>query len=138
MNTSLQSREIQEAIAAADNAIEHLNRARQCLNSAGNWGLLDMFGGNVLTGLFKHSKMSSAEQEINEARYALQNFSKELQDVEGYSSIHINEFLTFADFFFDGFIVDVWVQTKIAEAKRQCDEAIQRVSAIRKQLVAAM
>jgi len=129
-------KEIDEAISAADDAIIHLERARGCLNSAGNWGLLDMFGGNVITGLFKHSKMANAEREINDARYALQRFSKELRDVSGFSSIHINDFLTFADFFFDGFLVDVFVQSKIADAKKQCDEAIRQVRSIRSQLVA--
>ena len=132
----LERKEINEAIQAADDAIMHLERARSCLNSAGNWGLLDMFGGNVITGLFKHGKMASAEREIDNARYALQRFSKELRDVSGFSEIHINEFLTFADFFFDGFIVDIWVQSKISDAKRQCDEAIRQVKRIRSQLAA--
>ncbi len=130
----LERKEINEAIQAADDAIIHLESARRCLNSAGNWGLLDMFGGNVITGLFKHGKMASAEREIDNARYALQRFSKELRDVRGFSEIHINEFLTFADFFFDGFIIDIWVQSKISDAKRQCDEAIRQVKSIRSQL----
>ena len=67
-------REIAEAIEAADVALEHLKRARQCLNSAGNWGLLDIFGGNWITGFVKHSKMNNAEREIDDARYALQAF----------------------------------------------------------------
>ena len=63
--------------------------------------------------------MGNAEREVQEAKYALQKFSKELRDVSGYSSIHINDFLTFADFVFDGFLADVLVQSKISEAKRQ-------------------
>ncbi len=126
--------EVREAIYAADDALEHLMRAKQCLNSAGNWGLLDLFGGNMITGLMKHGKMATAEREIEEARWALKNFSRELSDVEGASSIHINDFLTFADFFFDGFVADIFVQSKIGNAKKQCDEAIRRVRTIRDQL----
>ncbi|MCR5099868.1 MAG: hypothetical protein K6B41_00780 [Butyrivibrio sp.] len=133
MNT-IDKREVTEAINAADDALMHLNSARQCLNSASNWGLLDMFGGNMITGLFKHGKMASAEREIEQARYSLQKFSRELRDVHGFSSIHINDFLSFADFFFDGFVADVLVQSKISSAKRQCDEAIRRVQDIRNQL----
>lgn len=132
--SNIDRREINEAITAADEAIIHLSRARQCLNSAGNWGLLDLFGGNLITGLVKHGKMASAEQEIEEARFALQRFSKELRDVQGVSSIHIGDFLTFADFFFDGFVADVLVQSKISNAKKQCDEAIRQVQQIRDQL----
>ena len=130
----IERREVKEAVEAADDALYHLKSARSCLNSAGNWGLLDMFGGNLITGLLKHGKMASAEREIDEARYALQKFSKELRDVHGFSSIHIGDFMTFADFFFDGFVADVLVQSKISNAKKQCDDAIRRVQDIRNQL----
>ncbi len=130
--------EIEEAIAAADEALYHLKNARNSLGSAGTWGLFDIFGGNMLSGLIKHSKMGEAEREVEAAKYALQKFSKELQDVSGYSSIHIDGFLTFADFFFDGFLADVIVQSKISEAKKQCDDAIYRVSTIRNELAAKL
>ena len=42
-------------------------------------------------------------------------------------NIDVGGFLTFADFFFDGFLADVMVQSKINNAKRQVDEAIRRV-----------
>ena len=130
----VERREIKEAISAADDALYHLESARKYLGSAGNWGLVDIFGGGMITGLIKHSKMGNAEREVREAKYALQKFSKELRDVSGYRSIHINEFLTFVDFVFDGFLADVVVQSKISEAKRQCDDAIRHVIAIRREL----
>ena len=129
-------RELQEAIQAADDALYHLQSARKYLNSAGNWGLLDIFGGGFISGIVKHDKMSDAEFEIEQTREALQKFSKELRDVSGYSSIHINSFLTFADFVFDGIVADVMVQSQISKAKRECDDAIRRVSAIREELIA--
>jgi hypothetical protein len=130
-----QKREIEEAIVAADDALYHLRSARNYLGSASNWGLWDIFGGGLISGLVKHSKMSDAEREVNAAKYSLQKFSRELQDVSGYSSIHIDDFITFADFFFDGLVADIIVQSKIRDAKIQCDDAIQRVSAIRTELV---
>ncbi|MBE5917338.1 MAG: hypothetical protein E7273_10915 [Pseudobutyrivibrio ruminis] len=132
--TEIEIKEIREAISAADDALTYLRSARRYLDSAGNWGLLDMFGGGLISGLMKHSKMGDAEREINNARYALQRFSKELRDVSGYSSIHINDFLTFADFFFDGFVADILVQSKIGEGKRQCDDAIRQVESIKLEL----
>ena len=134
MTTAYDIKEINEAIYAADDALYHLNRARKSLNSAGNWGLVDIFGGDLISGLVKHSKMGNAEREIEEAKLSLQRFSRELRDVSGYSSIHINDFLTFADFIFDGFLADIIVQSKISEAKRQCDKAIRQVSDIKKEL----
>ncbi|MCR4902215.1 MAG: hypothetical protein K6A23_05100 [Butyrivibrio sp.] len=136
--SNVDRREVTEAINAADDALYHLKNARQCLNSAGNWGLLDLFGGNMITGILKHGKMANAEREIEQARYSLQKFSKELRDVQGFSSIHINDFLSFADFFFDGFVADVLVQSKISNAKKQCDDAIRRVQELRIQLEAML
>ena len=127
-------REIEEAISAADDTLGHLYKAKEYLDSAGAWGILDIFGGGLFSGIIKHSKMSNAEQQIEAARNSLRRFSKELRDVTGYSSIHISEFLTFADFFFDGVIADVLVQSKIKEARNQCDDAIRQVSVIKNDL----
>ena len=133
-----ETREVNEAIQAADVALGHLQAAKKHLKSASNWGIVDLIGGGTLTGLIKHSKMGNAEYEIEAAKRALQTFSKELRDVQGYSSVHIDGFLTFADFFFDGLIADWLVQSKIDKARRQCDDAIRQVSDIRQQLVRSL
>ena len=39
-------------------------------------------------------------------------------------------FLSFADFFFDGIVADYLVQSKIGEARRQVNEAINQVERI--------
>ena len=74
-------KEIQEAIHAGENALRHLYSARDELRSAGNWGLLDMFGGNFLSGMMKHSKMDQARRSMENARNALASFRSELQDI---------------------------------------------------------
>ena len=73
---------------------------------------------------------------MDQARYDLKNFSRELKDVDmGLDlSIEIGEFLAFADWFFDGFVVDFMVQSRINKAASQVDEAIRRVKAIVEQL----
>jgi hypothetical protein len=78
--------------------------------------------------------MSDAENEIDKAKRALEKFSKELRDVDGYSSVHINGFLTFGDLFCDGFLMDVIVQSQIGKAKRECENAINQVTSIRNDL----
>ncbi len=130
----IEIREVQEAIVAADDALKHLEKADDYLKSARNWGVLDIFGGNLITGLFKHGRMANAESEINAAKYSLQKFCKELQDVSGYSSIHINDLVTIGDFLFDGLFFDVLAQAKIAEARSQCKDAIGMVKTARAEL----
>ena len=133
---TIQRKEVNEAIHAADDAIFYLERARKSLNSAGNWGLLDLFGGGTISGLIKHSKLGNAENDIEAARYSLRKFSQELRDVNGLNAANIGGFLTFADFFFDGFVADILVQSKIGKAQRQCDDALRQVRQIRGQLTA--
>ena len=55
----IEIREVQEAIVAADDALKHLEKADDYLKSARNWGVLDIFGGNLITGLFKHGRMAT-------------------------------------------------------------------------------
>ena len=121
--------EIREAITAGERALDSLRDARKSLDSAGNWGLLDMLGGRGLSGLMKHVKIGDARQSLSRAKSDLERFSRELSDVREIQGIdiEIGDFLTFADFFFDGFIADVMVQSKIRKAKDEIDEAIWRV-----------
>jgi len=41
--------ELQEAIDAADRALEDLERAKKSLGSAKGWGLFDMFAGGFIS-----------------------------------------------------------------------------------------
>ena len=45
-------------------------------------------------------------------------------------NINSGDFLTFADYFFDGFVADMMVQSRIRDAQRQVDDAIYRVESI--------
>ena len=136
--TEEQRIETEEAVAAADVALYHLGAAKKYLKSAGNWGIYDMIGGGILSGLIKHGKIESAEEEIAAAKEALESFAEELKDVTGYSSVHIDSFLKFGDLVFDGFLMDALVQHEIGKAKAQCDEAIEYVERIREELVYAL
>ena len=67
-----------------------------------------MFGGGFISTMVKHSKMDQAKQNMEEARNDLRNFSRELNDVNMtcHLDIETGDFLSFADWFFDGFVVD--------------------------------
>lgn len=95
-----------------------------------------MFGGGIISTMAKHSKMDRAKQNMEQARYDLRNFSRELNDVNiaCHLDIETGDFLSFADWFFDGFVVDWMVQDRINQASRQVAEAIRRVEGILRQL----
>lgn len=124
-------KELREAISAGERALISLREAQNYLNSAGNWGIVDILGGGLITDLIKHSKINNASQCMEEARQDLRSFQRELNDINAYlPNIQIGDFLTFADFFFDGFIADMLVQSKIKDAKRQVVDAISQVEDI--------
>ena len=126
-----EKKEILEAVEAGEKALESLKKAQSLLNSAGNWGIVDIMGGGLYTDMIKHSKIASAKQYMEAARQDLRSFQKELDDVDEYlSGIDINQFFTFTDFFFDGFIADFCVQTKINEEKQKVAEAVYQVQSI--------
>lgn len=129
-------REVNEAIQAANQSLKSLQLARETLNSAGNWGILDMLGGGLISTFVKHSKMEDAERLVQQARTDLKRLQKELMDVDTIAEFHIEtgDFLSFADYFFDGLIADWLVQSRIKEAKRQVDSAIQKVEEVLRKL----
>ncbi len=130
------NREIDEAIRAGERALDSLHEAQRQLHSAGNWGLVDIFGGNTISGIMKHMKVNNAGRYIDNARRDLEIFRDELGDIRDieHLNVDISGFLTFADFFFDGFVADLFVQSRIREGERQVKEAIRRVEEILRNL----
>lgn len=122
-------REKREAIEAGETALRSLRSAKSYLNSARGWGIYDILRGGMISTAIKHSKINSAQAQIEQARWDLQKFSHELNDVTAITGTNfgIGDFATFADFFFDGLIADFYVQSKINKARAQIDEAIRRV-----------
>lgn len=121
-----------EAIEAGERALDSLRSAQKALGSAKNWGLYDLLGGGLIASLIKRDRMKDAAGLMEEARRDLRIFEKELRDVELTSGLHIetDDFLAFADFFFDGAVADFLMQTRIAETKERVDEAADRVTAL--------
>ena len=55
-------KEKREAIEAGQRALSSLRTAEENLNSAKNWGLVDMFGGGFFSTMLKHSKMDRQDK----------------------------------------------------------------------------
>ena len=129
-------KEIQEAIKAADRALYYLEQARRSLGSARGWGVYDMIAGGFFSTMFKHSSMNKAEGYLKDARTALREFNRELDDVDEMIDFSYNktDLLTFADYFADGFLVDFLMQGRIKEAVRNVDDTIRKVTVVRNEL----
>jgi hypothetical protein len=134
------NREIDEAIQAGRTAMQALDDAERNISSARSFGVWDLLGGGFISSMMKHSKMDEAQRCMERAQYALQNFRKELSDVQMQADLKINSdgLTKFFDIWCDNFLVDLMVQSKIKEAqenirqaKRNVQETISRLERMR-------
>lgn len=128
--------EIEEAMAAADDALFYLQKASDSMKSAKNWGLWDMFGGGLISTFVKHDKMDTAQMDVDNAKIALQKLSRELDDLDEVMNIdlRLDSFASFADYVFDDFFSDWYVQSKINDAQARVEEAITKVKQVQERL----
>ncbi|MBR5400394.1 MAG: hypothetical protein IK102_01170 [Treponema sp.] len=133
------SLQINRAMQLTDQLIGCLDDAEHQLSSARNWGFIDVLGGGLITDLIKHSKLHKAQTSMEHVNAIMQ----ELQQVLGSISIpgdyrmQVGGFATFADFFFDSGIVDIYMTAKIMNSlkevrnlKNKCYDLKQRLTEI--------
>ncbi|MBO4838099.1 MAG: hypothetical protein J5493_01870 [Lachnospiraceae bacterium] len=129
-------KERQEALEAGEKALDSLSRAKECLQSAREFGVWDILGGRLLATMGKHRRMEQAHEHLAAAKTDLKRFEKELQDLDSFENINLEtgDFLGFADYFFDGLFTDLAMQSRISDAQTGVDEAIRRVEEIMSRL----
>lgn len=129
MSDEMMRQEVREAIGAGARALTSLKMAREKLESTKTWGIVDLLGGAFFTDMVKHTKMQEAVTCMEIAKTELLRFQKELGDVQVPIELRmeVDQFLSFADFFFDGIVADYLVQKKIREAREQVEDAIYHV-----------
>ena len=132
--------QVNQALILTDQLIAELDQAERQLTSARNWGFLDVLGGGLITDLIKHSKLNNAKSSMDRVNYLLQELRRALGGISmaGDYSMNVGGFETFADFFFDSGIVDVYMTAKIMSSlsevrnlKNRCYELRSRLSSIR-------
>lgn len=130
------AKELQEALAAAREALASLDDLLAALGSAANWGVWDMVGGGLITTAIKHSRIDEARNKAALVQQSLSRLQRELADVGGRVDIDVNVggFLAFADYFFDGLIVDWVVQSRISEARSRAEEQRAAVESVERRL----
>ena len=116
--------ETDQAIQAGQAAHAQAQQALSTLRSAKGWGVYDLIGGGLLSGLIKHSRMDKAEQEIAQLRRALDRFNRELHDVRVRcdATTELSAFWRIADLAWDGLIRAWTVLSKISTAKARVEQ----------------
>jgi predicted translin family RNA/ssDNA-binding protein len=125
-------KEIDEAILAGNNALYHLTEAENTLKNASNWGIADIIGGGFFISMIKRNKMAEARTQMAAAKEALEDMVREIRDLDIYFKLDIDtdDFLDFADMFFDNFMDDLMAQSKISNARSQVGRAIDEVEEV--------
>ena len=132
--------QVNQAINLTNQLIAELDQAERQLSSARNWGFLDVLGGGIIVDLIKHSKLNNAKISMDRVNYLLQELKRVLGGISmpGDYSMNVGGIATFADFFFDSGIVDVYMTAKIMSSlnevrnlKHRCYELRSRLSNIR-------
>lgn len=125
-------KEIKEALDAGQMVNQAIINIKHELDSAAGWGVYDMIGGGIMATMIKRNHMDQAQNRIYELRHQLTYFTKELKDINASFDIdlQLSDFLGFADWFFDGFFVDMMIQNKINDAVNQIESINNKVQAI--------
>lgn len=125
-------REIAEAVDAGRTARVTAESILSSLHSADNWGTFDLVGGGLVADLVKHSHLDSAQAQIEDLQIQLSRFRTELSDVSVETDIQaqIDGFLRFADYFFDGLLVDWMVLDRIRESQSQVQGTAEQIEGI--------
>ena len=124
--------EINEAIEAGRDAQMRLRRIQETLRSAKGWGIYDLLGGGLISGMMKRIRMEKAQQQIDELRGSLERFNSELKDVQVQcsASAELSEWLNITDLVFDDPLSDWLSLSKIKDAKAEIDRTAEEVTAL--------
>ncbi len=125
-------RDVKEGILACGRALSSLKRAIKSLESAKNWGVWDIMGGGFISTAAKHSEIDNMKQEVRNIEKEIRTLNTILSHVNLPSDmdIEISGFATFADYFFDGLIADLFVQSKIKDSLNKLRDTYDRINKI--------
>lgn len=127
-------KELREAVDAGQKADKALARAEESLGKASDWGVVDILGGGLLTTAIKHSNINDAQEAIRRSQSLLRRFQQELSDVQKDLQVDMGAFVSLADYFFDGLIVDIFVQSKVNDARGRTRDLRRRVNELLQEL----
>ena len=130
-----QTIEVMEAIEQADKSLDHLYKAYELLNNAKGWGVADILGGGLVVTMIKRGKLSEAQSELITARTHINRLLREMNDVRSVDIIQIRTdgIAGFVDFMGDP-ISDIFVQSRIEEARTEVRNTIDKIEAIKERL----
>lgn len=113
--------ELKEAIDAGRKAKSIANEVENKLEYAHHMATRDIMGGGMLAHISKHNALDEAQNLVECLQVQLRSFKTELADVciSADFQVNIDGFMRTADWFFDGFFVDLEVRERISNAQNE-------------------
>ncbi len=138
--------ELNEAILAGERAAEQLNAVEDELGRAKTWGWIDLFsGGGLFSAIFKHARLEDADAGMRQLAALIDDFNKEVSDLKVFYNVQkigMGSGWAVADWLLDGIFVDAMVlshigdtQRQVAEIRPQINSALERLYALRDELI---
>ena len=124
-----QKQEISEAVRAGQEAEKLTDSILESLSDAEGWGTWDMLGGGLLADVAKYGYLDDAQEKVEELQEALRCFKTELADIDIQADMQIagDDFLRFADYFFDNLFTDWAVMDSIHESQRRVQKTREQI-----------
>ena len=124
MDLESERKELREAIHAGQAALETAGHVMAELEEASSWSTFDLMGGGILTDMIKHEHMDAAQNEVERLQIQLRSFKTELADVHVHLDVQVrlDDFMRFADYFFDGLFADWAVRDQIKRSQAAIDQ----------------
>lgn len=107
--------EIEESLFVGNRLISEIYQAKKLLESAKTWSTFDLFGGDMISSMAKHSKIDEAQNHFSKIYSLTNSFNKELGDVN-LSGVSFSSATKTFDIFFDNIFSDLSVDSHIRES----------------------
>jgi len=131
-----QRREITEAVAAGQEALTHADGILDSLNSADGWATMDVFGGGLLSSVFKYDAIDQAQAKVESLQLALRRFRTELVDVSVDADLNFTMDGTtqFFDVFLDNICTDFRVMDEINKSQERVWQVKKEIQSLQEHL----
>lgn len=132
-----ESIEVSDVLQLGNALRSQLQCIMEILQSARNWGRVDLIGGSSASSALKRERMEQTRKALAELDVILGYFRKKFREIPVVSKISYEEWgndLFAADFLLDGFVIDALVQMDIVDCQTEMERLYEQTETICKSL----
>lgn len=136
-NLETESIEVTDVLQLGNALRWQLHHIMEILQSARNWGRMDLIGGGSISSALKRERMEETRKALAELDVILGYFRKKFRETPVISRISYEEWgndLFVADFLLDGFVIDALVQVDIVDCQAEMERLYEQTEMICKSL----